>query len=1010
MDRHTELLIDARTERDLHREIAALAASYTPEWRFDPEEPDAGSAIALIFAAQTAGTIRRLNQVMDKYHTEFVNMLGLSLLAAYPASGVVVVDLIPDTVPGISLPGGTKLMGQHPSAADEPVVFETVGDVYITAARLTDILSISGTFGKIIPILGGPRPVSILPQPPRVEETVSAPPEQIPLFDFSLPGVERSAALIYHRRIFSTGPEAEILLRPMEDGTSSAAARLADPARFRWSYYSGEGTLVPFDGVSARAGDLVLTHGGESGALNVEGQPCGLICAEALTPVEEPVTLSWLRLASACGDTAPTFLCHNDSDLEPGRFLPFGDTASLFDECYLGHDAIFAQQGALITLSLTLSHQERLVTLTPQQERDELKIIKRKPRDITLDTVQTAPQTVAFDYFNGLGWRKLPCLQDWSTLFDGSHPGTHTLVFRCPDDWRPTVAGGYEQRCIRLRITRADNCYLQPCIHNMPVVENVSLSYVYDGAWSLPHYLQVIQGTRIHDLTRRALEGDTLTLFQRLPYAGNALYLGFDQRPNGAPVSLLFDMAESVHFQNAPIRFEYSSLSGWKPLKVVDHTANLSSAGTILFLPPADMAPLPVEGLARHWLRLVDADGVHDHPDRHHPLIRAIHPNAVEVRNVETLADEPFYLRAPGPNMLFPLAAENILSLEVFVNEGDRLTQPMMQELRRTRPEDVRCHYNFLGDISDCFVRWTEVESFDDSRPGDRHYVVDRMNNTIGFGDGVHVAIPTVRDGVAFTVAAKCCRGDLGNLPRNALNALRGNLLYINSVYNPIATFGGSNLESLDSAHRRGAGLLCGGGRLVSETDFVRAVRAFSSAVDKVRCLAGRDMDGREDPARVTITVMMRDYADGAYSFHGIRDRLRRHILERCEATLAPEKLLLAEPMYITVSLTVWAETDDPHQAFQLQTAIREAIDAFLDPLAGENHSGWEIGVLPTQAQLGMTLHALRGPGRVARFIATARYVDRTGSHERSLDQLEAGPFAIAVPGRHRIYVELPHG
>ena len=38
--------------------------------------------------------IRKMNLVMEKYHTEFVNMLNLSLRPAYPASGVVVMDLI----------------------------------------------------------------------------------------------------------------------------------------------------------------------------------------------------------------------------------------------------------------------------------------------------------------------------------------------------------------------------------------------------------------------------------------------------------------------------------------------------------------------------------------------------------------------------------------------------------------------------------------------------------------------------------------------------------------------------------------------------------------------------------------------------------------------------------------------------------------------------------------------------------------------------------------------------
>lgn len=1010
MPRNTELIIDPRSQEDLRRQIAALAASYTPEWRFQTEDPDIGSTIALIFAGQMADNIGRLNQVMGKYHTEFVNMLGISLLPAYPASGVAVFSLIRDTVPGLSLPKGTKLLGQGGQAGEEPVVFETLGDVYLTAAQLTDVISISSHFGKIIPLLGGPEPVSILPisAPPEERPPAPAPARAIPLFDYTLPGVERNAAIFYHQNVFDTAPGADIHLRLEGVGEGSGPLeRLSDGARYRWSYRSPEG-LTPFSSVRTEGGDLVLGKAEGSQPLNFDGASYDLICVEALSPVAEPVTLSRIELASSCQDAPPAFLCHNDQDLEPGRFLPFGDTASLFDECYIGHDRIFSQRGALITLDFTLSSQQRLVTFTPQQQADELKIIKRKPRTIQFETAATAPQSVSLDYFNGLGWRRLPCLHDWSALFDGEHPGQVSIAFRCPDDWQSTVVGGYNQRCIRLRVTRADNCYLQPCMHTMPVVEHLRLSYRYDQGWKQPNLLQSIRGTQITDLTPALLSGTPVTLFQPLPYPGNALYLGFDQRPAGAPVSLLFDVAESVHFQSAPIQFEYSSYGGWKPLKVIDNTQNMSSAGTVLFMPPSDMAPYPVEGIARYWLRLVDAENVYLEQERHHPLIRSILPNAVEIQNVETLEPEPFYITAPGPNMTFPLSAQNILSAQVFVNERHKLSQPMMRQMALEHPEDVQVEYNFLGDISSFFVRWTEVENFDRSTPTDRHYVIDRMNNTISFGDGVNVSIPSARDEVAFTVQAVCCKGKGGNLPRGAVNALRGHKLYIDSIYNPIATYAGSDMESLDSAHRRGANLLSGRGRLVSQVDFVREVRAFSNAIDKVKCVPGVDMDGRPDPRLVTIAIMMRDYADGSYSFNGLKDRLRRQLLARSEATLESECLILSEPVYVSISLTVWAQAQDAHRSFELQTLIQEALDRYLDPLERDGAGGWDIGVLPTQSQLGMLLHALRGPGHVIRFLATARYVDRSGTHERSLDELPANPFLIGVPGQHRIYVELP--
>ena len=227
MEPNSELIIDPRTPADLRREIAALAASYVPEWNFDPDDPDVGATIALIFANQMGENIRRLNQVMGKYHTEFVNMLNISLLPASPASGMAVVELIRDTVPGIDLPHGTKLVAQGGGPDSEPIIFETVSDVYITNARLTDILSISGTFGKIIPILGGSRRVELVParSAPAPQEEAPAPgAPPVSLFDYSAPGVERNALLIYHKTVFRTPPGVQVAVRPVDAAGGSAAA------------------------------------------------------------------------------------------------------------------------------------------------------------------------------------------------------------------------------------------------------------------------------------------------------------------------------------------------------------------------------------------------------------------------------------------------------------------------------------------------------------------------------------------------------------------------------------------------------------------------------------------------------------------------------------------------------------------------------------------------------------------------------------------------------------------
>lgn len=1011
--KHNNVQLDSRSVQDLRGEIRRLAASYTPEWAFSDVNPDVGSVVGLIFANQMEENIRRMNLVMEKYHTEFVNMLNLSLRPAYPACGVVVMNLIEGSVSGVQVPAGTRLIGQDDGEDARQIFFETASDLYVTGAKLTDVFQASGSFGKLLPVRGG-RPRQELPGTAAREERTAAEEEpletermpEIPLFDFNAQGVERWALVLTHDTLFRTRENIELRVAVRGPQGEDLSKQLADPLAFRWSYLEN-GAYVPFSRVEARDGAVSLwrTQAPAGTAENETAHECTEICVEALRPITENLTMQSLTISSSRDSVPPDTVYDGVSELEPASFLPFGETVSLFDECYLCADSVFSQRDASVEISFRLRTQEHLVTLSLAQEQEELRIIKRKPRTIQYQAARTSPQIVSLEYFNGAGWRRLACEEDWSSLFDGTHSGDFTIRFRCPADWRPLIVGGYEGRSLRLRVTRADDCYLQPCLHTMPRLENLKLSYSYADEWKQPQKVQRLCGTEVADLTRSLWAGEAFEGFCALPYGGNALYLGFDRPMDGAPVSLLFDVKENANFVDAPLRFEYSTKDGFEPLRVVDHTRNLSESGTVLFIPPVHFSRREIEGQKRWWIRLVDERGLFDNPDRYHPVIRRILPNAVEIRNRITMPEEVFYVTASVPNMEFSLSARNILSADVFVSEKSRLSVPAMRAMLEERPDDVRVEYDFLGEITEFYVRWTEVDNFDHSSPGDRHYMLDRMNNVLRFGDGVSVMIPPAQPGPAFTVQAVCCDGSAGNLPAGRVRQSFSQLLYVESLTNPLPVASGSDLESVESARERGANLICSKNRLVSELDFVREVKAFASSIRKVRCVVGRDFDGYPMPDAVSIAVMTKDYRENDHAFANLRDRLRAHLMQKSEATL--QELLIGEPSYVEISVSVWAGTEDPDHAFELQEILRQQIKDYLDPFTGGSGRGWPIGVLPEEAQLSRMLHSVDCGLVVKRFCATARYTDRRGVHECSLSDMRPTPFMIGVSGTHTVSVRL---
>ena len=86
--------LDGRSVKDLLREIQKKSEFYTPEWRYDPEDMDAGGALARIFAEMFYETIDRYNRFPDKCYLEFLNMQGVCAKPGSPSVGMAVAEAL----------------------------------------------------------------------------------------------------------------------------------------------------------------------------------------------------------------------------------------------------------------------------------------------------------------------------------------------------------------------------------------------------------------------------------------------------------------------------------------------------------------------------------------------------------------------------------------------------------------------------------------------------------------------------------------------------------------------------------------------------------------------------------------------------------------------------------------------------------------------------------------------------------------------------------------------------
>lgn len=133
--------IDKRNKEEIINYIRDVAPYYAPDWRFNLEDMDMGSVLALIFAEMFYGTIERINKVPYKNFLTFLNSINAKLYPSIPAKGYITLNLVDGIQEGIIVKKGEKLSAQGDNA--ERIIFETLENVYVTPAKIKSIYTSS---------------------------------------------------------------------------------------------------------------------------------------------------------------------------------------------------------------------------------------------------------------------------------------------------------------------------------------------------------------------------------------------------------------------------------------------------------------------------------------------------------------------------------------------------------------------------------------------------------------------------------------------------------------------------------------------------------------------------------------------------------------------------------------------------------------------------------------------------------------------------------------------------
>jgi predicted phage baseplate assembly protein len=288
---------------------------------------------------------------------------------------------------------------------------------------------------------------------------------------------------------------------------------------------------------------------------------------------------------------------------------------------------------------------------------------------------------------------------------------------------------------------------------------------------------------------RLDLASELFDAFQRKPQPGDALYFGFPENLSQHLLALNIDCRVEgigVDPKDPPLIWEVwcGEVKTWVRAEVErDETGGLNQAGTVFLHLPRDMAARTLGKQRAYWLRVrLTAPRPKQPSYSASPRINTIKATSLggtAWATHSTLIRNEYLGRSDGnPGQLFRLSNTPVLTTQ----EGEAV--------------EVQ---NEVGD----YIPWTQVETFGNSGPNDRHYTLDQVSGEVQFG-------PTIRqpDGGERAYGAvppknqqirvgryRFGGGVRGNVGAHTLTVLKSSIPYVARVTNRVQAAGGLDQE-----------------------------------------------------------------------------------------------------------------------------------------------------------------------------------------------------------------------
>jgi len=540
--------------------------------------------------------------------------------------------------------------------------------------------------------------------------------------------------------------------------------------------------------------------------------------------------------------------------------------------------------------------------------------------------------------------------------------------------------------------------------------------------------------------------------FEPLPDISSAIYFGFDKELKKGPFSLFINIDESIEYPEAflpKVKWQYLIKKDpeeiWEELEVLDETTGFTKKGMMQFNISGKMQASELFGSGnQYWIRAVNiqfnemtTDEISNVKTKEmgssasvdpgcktgfkifdvkfpselyqifSPKVCGFYLNSMWAVQSKTIHDELLGSGNGEVNQNLKFVNAPVISETIWINEFTTLSEKDRKTLL-AEPNRVKKIQDDKGNITEFWVKWIRVNDFLDSESKDRHYTIDKTDGDISFGNGTRGMVPPIgSDNIKSTYSI--CGGKSGNFDAFKISKLQSSIAFVDKVFNPIGSSGGTETEDIDALLKRAPTILKMKDHAIALEDYEWLTKRASDQVAKVKALSNFNSEGKFATGWVTVVIVPESSSSKPVPSSELKRIVASYLKERCPAVVT---LRVIPPCYIKIDVSAELITASIDAIPVIEKEARSKISKFLHPLTGSNEKdGWSFGCSICISDIYLILEQITDVDYVNKVIINL-YEDSgfTGSSMKLTDESSVTKlpvYALPYSGKHEIAVKL---